>query len=112
MSTNLGFIGVLLGIDSLIAGVALGTARPAKNRCWSLALAFAICDGAAFFLGSWMFPACAARAFAFVEWLGLGLVILYALLILALARSSRSEGDFASDHRQHAKGLRSSFRWL
>jgi manganese efflux pump family protein len=103
MPTSLGFISVLLGTDSLIAGMALGTARPAKNRRWSLALLFAICDGAAFFLGSWMFPLSAARAFALVEWLGIGFVIAYALLILALARSSRSEGGFASDHRQHAQ---------
>jgi manganese efflux pump family protein len=96
MSTRLGTIALLLGIDSVIAGTALGTARPVKRRLWSLALAFAICDGMAFMLGSWVFPFRAAEAFGWFERVGIAVVTGYAGLILALALRSQRDKESAS----------------
>jgi len=84
MSLSLLFVGALLGMDSLVAGTALGMVRPARVQQSRLALAFALCDGLGYALGSAGFlPASAASRW--FEPLGILLIAGYAALVLALA---------------------------
>jgi putative Mn2+ efflux pump MntP len=86
MSSTLPLLGVLLALDSLVVGAALGPVVSSRFGRWRLALAFGLCDGLASLLG-W---AADWRATPGVgEWLGPAAVGGYGLYVLGLAWRSR-----------------------
>lgn len=78
-------LGLLLGVDSLVVGLALGALQPSRSRHRCLALSFALCDGLASLLGG---TSQAAQWRAYLEWcgwLGPAAVVGYGVLVLSLA---------------------------
>lgn len=89
MSSPLLVLGLLLGLDSLAVGAALGAVTPERLRRWRLALAFGLCDGLASFAG-WAAGAAEWRdSFGWCEWLGPAAVGGYGLYVLSLAWRTR-----------------------
>jgi putative Mn2+ efflux pump MntP len=88
MATPLAWLGLVLGIDSLVVGFGLGAAVPQRRRAW-LVLAFALCDGLASWLG-WALGAQAWRSsLEWCEWLGPAAVAGYGVYVLGLAWGGR-----------------------
>jgi putative Mn2+ efflux pump MntP len=80
-------LALVLSLDTAAVSVGLGAALPAR-RCQRLALAFALCDGLASYLG-WALGLAWHDAPEWGEWLGPAVVAGYALYVLALAWHSR-----------------------
>jgi putative Mn2+ efflux pump MntP len=89
MHFSLVVAGLLLGLDSFLVSVPLGaTPLGASHRRW-LALAFAVCDGLASFLGWFGGMAEWRTSLLFGDWLGPVAVGSYGIYVLALAWHSR-----------------------
>jgi putative Mn2+ efflux pump MntP len=88
MTSSVGLLGLLLGLDSLVVGLGLGAAVSRRDRL-RLAVAFAVCDGVASLLG-WAAGAAAWRAsLAWCEWLGPTAVAGYGAYVLFLGCRGR-----------------------
>jgi putative Mn2+ efflux pump MntP len=79
---------LLLGLDSAVVSFALGTTGVARPRQRRLAFAFGMCDAAASLAGFYIGSAVTGRFDGLAHWIGPVLVALYALLVLATARSA------------------------
>jgi putative Mn2+ efflux pump MntP len=90
MSNLLPVLALTLGLDSLAVGVGLGAPVRDARRRLRLALAFALCDGLASFLG-WALGVAAWRdSLEWAGWIGPAAVAGYGLYVLGLAwQSSR-----------------------
>jgi putative Mn2+ efflux pump MntP len=77
-------VGLLLGLDSLLVGAALGPSTRTRTYRWALAGAFGVCDGLASLLGSWLAPRDAAPG-PWCEWAGTLAVGAYGCFLLFLA---------------------------
>jgi putative Mn2+ efflux pump MntP len=85
MPVSVSVLGLLLGLDSLAAGLGIGMSPPGPGR-WRLALAFAACDGLASLLGAALSAERLAAYLSWSEWLGplaLGSYGVYVMLLTA-----------------------------
>ena len=89
MHSSLIAVGFLLGLDSFIVSVPLGTTRLSASYRRRLAFAFGLCDGLASFLGWAIGTAEWSTSLGRFEWLGPAAVGCYGLYVLGLARHSR-----------------------
>jgi putative Mn2+ efflux pump MntP len=84
MATTFGFLGLMLGLDSLAVGFGLGGAVSRKQR-YRLVAAFAAFDGLASLLG-WAFGTADWRySLEWSQWLGPAGVAVYGVYVLGLA---------------------------
>jgi putative Mn2+ efflux pump MntP len=81
--------GLLLGLDSFLVSVGIGTLPTGWVRRYRLAIAFALCDGLASGIGS-LFHADWREALEWSEWLGPAAVAAYGLYVLVLAWKSQT----------------------
>jgi putative Mn2+ efflux pump MntP len=86
MSSPLPLLGVLLALDSLAVGAALGPVTSSRFGRWRLALAFGLCDGLASLLG---WAADWRATLGAGEWLAPAAVGGYGVYVLGLAWRSR-----------------------
>ena len=82
-------LGTILGIDSLLVGIALGPVIRERHRRWTMALAFGVCDGLALLVGFQVGPP-ARVSLAWCEWAGVVAVGLYGVLVLLTAAWGRA----------------------
>src|SRR5947209_17964755 len=76
--------GLLLGLDSLAVSFAVGASPGGRPRRW-LPLAFALCDGLAYWAGAALGPLGLPPG---VTWVGPAAVAGYGLYVLAVARTA------------------------
>jgi len=89
MQSSLIAVGFLLGLDSFIVSVPLGTTQPSASYRRRLAFAFGLCDGLASLLGWAIGKAEWGTSLGHFEWLGPAAVGSYGLYVLGLAWHSR-----------------------
>jgi putative Mn2+ efflux pump MntP len=88
MPLSLLITGLLLGLDSFVVCLALGTSPENRARRLALAICFGLCDGLASWLGATGIGV-RLTSFAVLDWLGPVAVGSYGLFVLALACGAR-----------------------
>jgi manganese efflux pump family protein len=81
-------LGVVLGLDSFRASLALGTMRPGVARQLRLALAFGLCDGVAPLLGLALGPTLRDLLSAWAGILGPALLVAYGVYSVVIPRGT------------------------
>jgi len=97
-------IGVALGLDSFQVSLGLGLLRPTFVRQAALALAFLLCDGLAPLVGLAIGQSLAGMLHAWVEYAGPGLIGLYGVYMICVARYG-SQTPSAESERWALLGL-------
>jgi len=83
--------GLLLGLDSFVVSVPLGATSLSASHRRHLALAFAVCDGLASFLGQFL-PLTGVRSLvADIDWLAPAILASYGFFVFFLGRRAAME---------------------
>lgn len=90
-------IGLLVGLDNLQVGAALGLRGFSAGRRWALAAAFAACETLMPLIGLWGGQQLRERAEPYADALGVAVLALSGLLVLAL-------GCFENEEAPEAEG--------
>lgn len=89
-------LGLLVGLDNLQVGAALGLVRMSAARRWAFAAAFALCETAMPLAGLALGRAVAEAAGAWAEGIGIAVLALCGVLIVVLSlRGREAEESFA-----------------
>ena len=88
-------LGLLVGLDNLQVGAALGLVRMSAARRWAFAGAFALCETAMPLVGLALGQAARARAGAWADAIGIAVLALCGILIVVFALRGGEEERLA-----------------
>ena len=98
-------LGLLVGLDNLQVGAALGLVRMSAARRWAFAGAFAFCETAMPLAGLALGQAARARAGEWADAIGIAVLALCGLLIVVLALRGGGDAEELAGSRLSLAGL-------
>lgn len=103
--TGVFLLGLLVGLDNLQVGAALGLVRMSAARRWAFAAVFAFCETAMPLAGLALGQAARARAGAWADGIGIAVLALCGLLIVVVALRGGDDAEALAGSRLALAGL-------